>query len=133
MVGTLELRELYSKGNISANDVPKPETYDNPSEEDMKFMKLAKKTADKSPDDHTKVSTASYSIAFHLVIVKPKCILLLITHQVGAVIVDHSGKKVIGEGWNRMPFGCEKKFGWNRDCSGGILETKYPYGEFFSC
>ena len=28
-----------------------------------------------------------------------------------------------------MPDGCKERFGWNRDCSGGILKTKYPYGE----
>ena len=34
--------------------------------------------------------------------------------QVGAVIVDSAGEKVLGEGWNIMPVGCESRSEWNR-------------------
>ena len=67
-------------------------------------------------------------LKIHLVFVSYKPLSL---HQVGAIIVDRSGR-VVGEGWNRMPAGCENRFGWNKDWRDeGVLETKYPYGESF--
>ena len=45
--------------------------------------------------------------------------------KVGAVLVNPDGK-VIGEGYNRMPRGCDD-FPWNRE--GDPLDTKYPYGQ----
>jgi hypothetical protein len=51
--------------------------------------------------------------------------------QVGAVIANPkiSKRDVLGEGYNRMPLGCEERFGWNKGLT-DILKTKYPYGEF---
>ena len=48
--------------------------------------------------------------------------------QVGAVIVCPKTKRVLGEGFNRMPPGCEE-FPWGE--VGDILNTKFPYGELF--
>lgn len=45
--------------------------------------------------------------------------------QVGACIVNEK-KKVVGIGYNGLPFGCEDdEFPWERD--GEFLDTKYPY------
>jgi deoxycytidylate deaminase len=53
--------------------------------------------------------------------------LLCIRHlQVGAVLVDRNGA-VLGEGWNRMPRGCEGKFPWA--ATGQLEDTKHLYGE----
>ena len=48
--------------------------------------------------------------------------------QVGAIIVCPRTKKILGEGFNRMPPGCEE-FPWGE--VGDILNTKFPYGELF--
>ena len=48
--------------------------------------------------------------------------------QVGAIIVDPKTKEVLGEGWNRMPKGCEDRFPMSKGDS-NILKTKYPFGE----
>lgn len=56
--GTLELSELYSYvGVINPEDEPKPVIDDNPSAEDVKFMKMAHKVSTNSPDKSTKVNT----------------------------------------------------------------------------
>ncbi len=47
-----------------------------------------------------------------LAIVTRLFLLASLSLQVGAVIVDSAGEKVLGEGWNKMPEGCE--FEWNR-------------------
>jgi hypothetical protein len=53
--------------------------------------------------------------------------------QVGVVIAnpdpDVTKRKILGEGWNRMPVGCEGKFKWGKGVP-DILKSKYPYGEF---
>ena len=41
--------------------------------------------------------------------------------------MDPNTDEIIGEGWNRMPAGCEDRFGWGKGEQ--ILKTKYPYGE----
>ena len=53
---------------------------------------------------------------------------LQLLFQVGAIIVDSRGEKVLGEGWNRMPQGCEDRFAWAKGLN-DILKTKYPYGK----
>ena len=71
-----------------------------------------------------------------IAIVTSLFLLASLSLQVGAVIVDSAGEKVLGEGWNRMPVGCEDKFEWI-SCKieftpeTDILKTKYPYGEVY--
>lgn len=48
--------------------------------------------------------------------------------QVGAIIVNPNTNTILGEGWNRMPAGCEERFGWSK--GEDILKTKYPYGQY---
>lgn len=48
--------------------------------------------------------------------------------QVGAIIIDSQTKEVLGEGWNRMPKGCEDRFAMSKGDS-NVLKTKYPFGE----
>ena len=56
--GTLELSELYSYvGDIDTEAEPNPVIDDNPSKEDVKFMKMAHEVSMNSPDNSTKVST----------------------------------------------------------------------------
>jgi len=50
---------------------------------------------------------------------------------VGAVIVSMG--EVIGEGFNRMPLGCEDRLPWIENKPGEPLEKgKHPYGKFFN-
>ncbi len=71
-----------------------------------------------------------------IAIVTSLFLLASLSLQVGAVIVDSAGKKVLGEGWNRMPVGCENRFEWSR-CNieltpeDDLLKTKYLYGEVY--
>lgn len=45
--------------------------------------------------------------------------------QVGACIVNED-KKVVGLGYNGMPYGCnDEEYPWERE--GGVLDTKYAY------
>ena len=56
--GTLELSELYSYvDDNSSEDEPKPVIDNNPSKEDVKFMKKAQEVSMNSPDESTKVNT----------------------------------------------------------------------------
>ena len=50
------MSELYSCVDISSDDVPKPTIDDNPSEEDIGFMRQAYEVSTNSPDESTKVS-----------------------------------------------------------------------------
>lgn len=46
--------------------------------------------------------------------------------QVGACIVDKHTNRILGQGYNGFPIGCnDDVFPWKRD--GEYLETKYPY------
>ena len=47
--------------------------------------------------------------------------------QVGALVVSKD-KAILGEGWNRMPAGCEDRFTWSKG-DDDVLKTKYPYGK----
>ena len=68
--GTLELSELYSYVSIiNPEDEPKPVIDDNPSTEDVKFMKMADKVSTNSPDKSTKVSTYSSNHNYYSYIV----------------------------------------------------------------
>lgn len=54
--GTLELCELYTVvQDINPNNEPKPVKDDNPSKEDVEFMKKAREVSKRSPDESTKV------------------------------------------------------------------------------
>ena len=44
------------------------------------------------------------------------------------VMLDPKEEKILGEGWNRMPKGCEDKFAWTKGVD-DILKTKYHYGK----
>ena len=54
----------------------------------------------------------------------PSCCL-----QIGAIIVDRKSKKIIGEGWNRLPKNCEDRFKWSRDEGEPFEYSKHLYGE----
>ena len=46
--------------------------------------------------------------------------------QVGACIVDKDSNRILGQGYNGFPIGCDDDdFPWERD--GEYIDTKYPY------
>lgn len=53
------MSELYSV--VSTEDQPSPKIDENPSEEDVQFMKLALQESQNSPDESTKVTTLLFT------------------------------------------------------------------------
>ncbi len=107
--------EMFRRSNVTENNIPKPYFDNSPSEKDLGYIRQAQKRSKKSHDESTKVISETVIIVLYFDI-----------YQVGAIIV-HSNGEILGEGWNRMPAGCEEKFSWDKGKD--PLKMKYYYGE----